>query len=298
MSEITRVPLQPIAKGSLGKLWIGVAAIILAGGGVAWAALPAVETVETVTAGTGASPTVEDVVLIKYRGRLPDDRADLYDESVDLLMLRWNRQIGADKALLEELGDPSLKLSDVREVLEELAFAVHTESLADGARGDGTADIGEDRLIRAFRPLLKDSRDKAAIVVAVNAWFADAPGRIAKGIADVILPQPQASNPDAAALDRTKQVYSQLQAGRLDRALLTEDAAYYFTPATIADYRTSLSPLGAPSKIEQVGQTRLRGGFVNRSYRVSYPTRTLRISTYAEPGAQGRIEQFLVSPVE
>ncbi|MBB3880009.1 serine hydrolase domain-containing protein [Sphingomonas pseudosanguinis] len=140
--------------------------------------------------------------------------------------------------------------------------------------------------------------DKAAIVVAVNAWFADAPGRIAKGIADVILPQPQASNPDAAALDRTKQVYAQLQAGRLDRALLTEDAAYYFTPATIADYRTSLSPLGAPSKIEQVGQTRLRGGFVNRSYRVSYPTRTLRISTYAEPGAQGRIEQFLVSPVE
>ena len=140
--------------------------------------------------------------------------------------------------------------------------------------------------------------DKAAIVVAVNAWFADAPGRIAKGIADVILPQPQASNPDAAALDQAKQVYAQLQAGRLDRALLTEDAAYYFTPATIADYQTSLSPLGAPSKIEQVGQTRLRGGFVNRSYRVSYPTRTLRISTYAEPGAQGRIEQFLVSPVE
>ena len=38
------------------------------------------------------------------RGRLPDDRADLYNESVDLLMLRWNRQIGADKALLDELG--------------------------------------------------------------------------------------------------------------------------------------------------------------------------------------------------
>ncbi len=34
------------------------------------------------------------------RGRLPDDRVDLYNESVDLLMLRWNRRIGADKALL------------------------------------------------------------------------------------------------------------------------------------------------------------------------------------------------------
>lgn len=140
--------------------------------------------------------------------------------------------------------------------------------------------------------------DKAAVVVAVNAWFADAQNRIAKGIAEMILPAPQASAEDAAALTRTKAVYAQLQAGNLDRALLTEDAAYYFTPATIADYKASLSPLGAPTKIEQTGRTRLRGGFVNRSYRVTYPNRTLRISTYAEPGANGKIEQFLVSPAE
>ena len=37
------------------------------------------------------------------RRRLPDDRADLYNESVDLLMLRWNQKIDADKALLEAL---------------------------------------------------------------------------------------------------------------------------------------------------------------------------------------------------
>ena len=103
------------------------------------------------------------------RGRLPDDRADLYNESVDLLMLRWNRQIGADKALLDELAIPTLKLSDLREVLEELAFKVHEESAARqgdaDAAPDGTADIGEDRLVRAFRPLLQGSRDKAAVVV-------------------------------------------------------------------------------------------------------------------------------------
>ncbi len=111
------------------------------------------------------------------RGRLPEDRADLYNESVDLLMLRWNRQIGADKALLDELAIPTLKLSDLREVLEELAFNVHTESSDEGegadsaqagaaeSQNDGTADIGEDRLIRAFRSLLNDSRDKAAVVV-------------------------------------------------------------------------------------------------------------------------------------
>jgi formylglycine-generating enzyme required for sulfatase activity len=103
------------------------------------------------------------------RGRLPDDRADLYSESVDLLMLRWNRQIGADKALLDELAIATLKLSDLREVLEELAFKVHEEGAAGegdaDANPDGTADIAEDRLVRAFRPLLQGSRDKAAVVV-------------------------------------------------------------------------------------------------------------------------------------
>jgi formylglycine-generating enzyme required for sulfatase activity len=95
------------------------------------------------------------------RGRLPDDRADLYNESVDLLLLRWNRQIGADKALLDELAIPSLKLSDLREVLEELAFKVHEQNVGK----EGTADIGEDRLVRAFRPLLNNSKDKGDVVV-------------------------------------------------------------------------------------------------------------------------------------
>jgi formylglycine-generating enzyme required for sulfatase activity len=95
------------------------------------------------------------------RGRLPDDRADLYNDSVDLLLLRWNRQIGADKALLDELAIPGLKLSGLREVLEELAFKVHEANVGQ----EGTADIGEDRMVRAFRPLLHGSRDKAAVVV-------------------------------------------------------------------------------------------------------------------------------------
>ncbi|MFB1490063.1 MULTISPECIES: SUMF1/EgtB/PvdO family nonheme iron enzyme [unclassified Thiocapsa] len=103
------------------------------------------------------------------RGRLPDDRADLYDESVQLLMLRWNRQIGADKALLEELAIPTLKLADLRGALEELAFKLHEESTIPanlaGLESDRTADVGEDRLIRSLRPLLQNSRDKAAVVV-------------------------------------------------------------------------------------------------------------------------------------
>ena len=79
MTEITRVPLQPIAKGSLGKLWLGVAAAVLLAGGVAWAALPAQVDVDTIVAGKGASPTVNDVALINYKGTLPDGK--VFDEA-------------------------------------------------------------------------------------------------------------------------------------------------------------------------------------------------------------------------
>jgi FKBP-type peptidyl-prolyl cis-trans isomerase FkpA len=74
MTEITRVPLQPIAKGSISKLWIGVVAIALAAAGIAWASKPVSVDVQTLVAGKGPSPTVADVALINYKGTLPDGK--------------------------------------------------------------------------------------------------------------------------------------------------------------------------------------------------------------------------------
>lgn len=70
MSEITRVPLQPVAKGSVGKIWLGVIAAVVLGSGVAYATRYQGIEIETVKAGTGASPTKADVALINYVGRL------------------------------------------------------------------------------------------------------------------------------------------------------------------------------------------------------------------------------------
>ena len=78
MTEITRVPLQPIAKGALSKLWIGVAAVALAAGGIAWAAMPPTVDVETIKAGEGASPTRDDVALVNYKGTLAN--GNVFDE--------------------------------------------------------------------------------------------------------------------------------------------------------------------------------------------------------------------------
>lgn len=74
MSEITRVPLQPVAKGSVGKIWLGVIAAVVLGSGVAYGTRYKGVEIETVKAGTGASPTKSDVALINYVGRLANGK--------------------------------------------------------------------------------------------------------------------------------------------------------------------------------------------------------------------------------
>lgn len=74
MSEITRVPLQPVAKGSLSKIWLGVIAALALGGAVAYGTRYQGLHVETVKPGSGAMPTAGDVVLVNYVGHLPDGK--------------------------------------------------------------------------------------------------------------------------------------------------------------------------------------------------------------------------------
>ncbi|NCP13441.1 MAG: peptidylprolyl isomerase [Sphingomonadales bacterium] len=83
MTEITRVPIKPVAKGSLTKLWIGVILAVLVGAGLAWAALPRGLNVETQVAGSGPNPQIGEVVWVKYKGKLAAD-GTVFDESQDI----------------------------------------------------------------------------------------------------------------------------------------------------------------------------------------------------------------------
>lgn len=142
--------------------------------------------------------------------------------------------------------------------------------------------------------------DKFAVVALVNADFGGAQDAIAEGITDLLLPVTPPA-PPALTLDQQRDqlartLFSQLQKGNLDRSLLTEDANYYFDATAIGDYRDSLGPLGEPQSITPLGKARLRGGFVNRNYAVQYAGKRLVIITYAEAGAAGKFEQFIVMP--
>jgi FKBP-type peptidyl-prolyl cis-trans isomerase FkpA len=80
MTEVTRVPLQPIASGSMMKFWLGVLVGALLAGAVAWfLTRPDTVDVETVTAGTGESPKEDDAVFVDYVGKLED--GTVFDQS-------------------------------------------------------------------------------------------------------------------------------------------------------------------------------------------------------------------------
>jgi len=103
----TAVPLRPIAKGSLTRLWVGVAAVAIAAGGLAWAGQRGLEpspasylarnagdegvvTTESglqykvLEEGTGPSPTPADVALVGYKGTLLD--GTVFDENPQTAM--------------------------------------------------------------------------------------------------------------------------------------------------------------------------------------------------------------------
>jgi CubicO group peptidase (beta-lactamase class C family) len=138
--------------------------------------------------------------------------------------------------------------------------------------------------------------EKAAIVVLTNSWSGNATGAIEEAIAKAVLPPPPADAADTAALAHARAMLDQLRTGTLDRSWMTEDSNYYFTAVALSDYKASLAPLGKPLSFVQTGKTRLRGGFVNRNYKVRLGKKDFVIITYAEPGDTGRYEQFLVAP--
>ena len=72
MAEVTRVPLQPVKKGSVAKLWLGLLALFAAAAALAWASMPASTQIEVLTEGVGGHPTDGQYILINYKGMLTD----------------------------------------------------------------------------------------------------------------------------------------------------------------------------------------------------------------------------------
>jgi formylglycine-generating enzyme required for sulfatase activity len=108
----------------------------------------------------GQTPLLLTIITILhyYEGKLPEDRADLYEDLVQLLLTRWTqqrREAGAPLALIDQLkADKSLgglKEFHLRNTLELLAYRAHQESPAS----DGRGLLDRDRVSGAFQRLFK-----------------------------------------------------------------------------------------------------------------------------------------------
>jgi FKBP-type peptidyl-prolyl cis-trans isomerase FkpA len=69
--SVSQVPLRPIAKGSMVKLWLAIALLAALAFGIAYMGAGQFKTVkvDTVTAGSGPAITELDGVIIEYTGR-------------------------------------------------------------------------------------------------------------------------------------------------------------------------------------------------------------------------------------
>jgi D-alanyl-D-alanine carboxypeptidase len=130
--------------------------------------------------------------------------------------------------------------------------------------------------------------DGTAVVVLTNQDAVGAAGTIARLTAPLAAGYPLTA-PEQQALD----VYHGLQQGKIDRSLLAPNLSDYFTPEAIADFQSSLAPLGEPLSLRQAS-SELRGGMTFRAFDIVYPGRRLRLTTYTYP--DGKLEQYLIAP--
>jgi FKBP-type peptidyl-prolyl cis-trans isomerase FkpA len=79
MAEVTRVPLQPVSRGSLVMLFLGIVLGLAIAGAFAWWTAPKGVSIDVVRAGTGEHPKATDVVFVHYTGKLAD--GSVFDQS-------------------------------------------------------------------------------------------------------------------------------------------------------------------------------------------------------------------------
>ena len=139
--------------------------------------------------------------------------------------------------------------------------------------------------------------EKTAIVVLTNGDFSGVQDQLTHTIAGIVLPKSgQADIGEVARLGDVKTTLAGIVSGRFIPALFTDNGRYYFSAQTLGDYRQSLRGLGPLRSVTATRPPRLRGGFVNRVFQLHYAKKTLTLITYAEPGAKGRWEQFMIMP--
>jgi D-alanyl-D-alanine carboxypeptidase len=198
----------------------------------------------------------------------------------------WNESMMAQTVLKPESYKEmftSVKLKDGKDPHYGLGVEIRDVN--------GHRDIEHSGEVSGF---VSDNRvlvdDGASVTVLTNQDAVGAASTIARLAIPVVAGFPP-SETEKQALD----IYHGLQQGRIDRSLLAPNLSDYFTAEAIADFKSSLAPLGEPLTFHQTGEA-LRGGMTFRGFNITYPNTRLRLTTYTYP--DGKLEQYLIAPAE
>jgi D-alanyl-D-alanine carboxypeptidase len=135
--------------------------------------------------------------------------------------------------------------------------------------------------------------DGAAIAVLTNEVASGAASEIAAAIAPLLFPLAPAAADSSAAFDQELQtILTGLQSGKIDRSLFTSNCNAYFTPQALADFQSTLAPLGTIQSVVRKPNPHQRGGMTFSVYTATFAKGAVRITVYLMP--DGRIEQLLV----
>lgn len=137
--------------------------------------------------------------------------------------------------------------------------------------------------------------DKLAIVVLTNQDASRAAGLIGRELAPLLLGM-TAQTPSAAEA-QAEALFENFQQGKIDRSLFTPWCNAYFDAQALGDFQSSLAPLGKPASVTQTAEE-LRGGMTFRAFEARFPnsSQRVRITTYTMP--DGKLEQYLVIPLD
>src|SRR5262249_14857394 len=126
--------------------------------------------------------------------------------------------------------------------------------------------------------------ERVAVTVLTNG---ESPAHrlIARRLEEILLPA-------APALETARRVFRDLQQGKLDESLFTEDGRSYFTLQARADFEKSLKPLGEPSEFRQTSSQE-RGGMTERVFSIHAGGKSLNLSAYFTP--DGKLAQYLIT---
>jgi D-alanyl-D-alanine carboxypeptidase len=199
-----------------------------------------------------------------------------------------------DLALWDEslIAQKLLKPESYKEMFTEVKLkdgkGTHYGLGVDVGEIDGHHDISHSGEVTGFVSDNEVLIDDGVAVAVLTNHMAGGAGDIARLSASAVVGQKRTPEEEA-----TLALYRGLQKSELDRGKLAPNLDGYFDAQAVADFKSSLGPLGEPLTFRQTDSS-LRGGMTFRSFRVVYPTRRLRITTYTYP--DGKLEQFLVYP--